>query len=328
MVEIPVRHTSFLSKLDVCMWEGGDRKLSIMHAILNLKLVAAGTSQLFAEHREENMRICMRSDAEVIVKRINGKIVYETQQMILRFIEIWQATFPNASFSFAREDRVVCEGQLRNNESDISSEIYPIQRSIKDSFLYIPVPYSRSRISFLTGYDIANITRADVASALDSVNLFQDQVYWLIFSFALLFILLVVVASIFAHRRELLWLGMMDLVEPIGYQPRRRQSRRSIITQQGYLRRIALSRVRLFFRHRNDAPRWLCLLSTSFTFYLTTYFCATYSTSSVVERKPAVLDTYEKLAVHPNASVFFFDFGFGTSEPFKNAPADSVKDLG
>ena len=271
------------------------------------------------------MNICLRSDSDVTVRNDSGKITYKTLELFQHYIQIWQTAFPRASFFFTKEDEIVCEERLRNNKSDISTEVYPIDRVTDDSFFFVPVPYAASRISIVSGYDLKNISKADVASALHSVYLFQDQVYWLMFTFILLFAILLIAAAIFAHRRELLWLDMMDSIEPMNYQPRRRQSRRSVITQQGYLRRFVLSRVQLFSRNRNSAPKWLRLLFTSLTFYLTTYFCATYSTSSIVEEKPSVLGTYEKLTEHPNASVFFLNYGFRASDSFENAPANSVK---
>lgn len=271
------------------------------------------------------IRICLRSDADVIEKQVNGKTVYQTQWMVSQFIGLLQAVFANSSFYFTREDKIICEARYQNNQSDLGNEIYPIQSTVSKPFIHVPVITISSRISMLTGYDLANITQSNVASALNSIYLLQDEVYGLIGLFILLFSIFVALSSYLSFRCELLSLDIEDTIEPFNYHTLNRHSRRRVILRPGFIRRCTLRRVGQFILNQTNGPRIACLFATILAFYLSTFFCSNYSTSIIVERRPTILDSYEKLAEHANASVFFLDYGSKISDSFKNAPRSSVK---
>ena len=96
VVTIQILPSPAFSASWLCMWEVGDRKVLLcMLAWTWSELLLWQVSYLRRKHAYLTEEWCW-SDCP----KNQGK--NETQQMILRFIEIWQGTFPNASFFFAR----------------------------------------------------------------------------------------------------------------------------------------------------------------------------------------------------------------------------------
>lgn len=271
------------------------------------------------------MRACMVSKESVREKIVNDKILYDTNQLTRIRIENWQSVFTNVSFFFTNQDNKVCQDRIEKNLSDFSCELYPLDQLSDESSFFIHVPASSMRISMMTGYDVRNITTEEVASALYSFNLLEQPVYGLLLLSFILFILFIVIKCFVNHQSELLWLDRMDAFEPFNYQPLRRMMRRNIITQPGYIQQSIHNQINMFLRNTTTSPKFICISFALLTFYLMVYFMAIYSTSSIIVRRPFQLNTYEKLAKHPNASVYFIRSYPSPSDSFKNAPINSWK---
>ena len=271
------------------------------------------------------MRICFVTKEIPEKKVVDGRIEYGATEMTKSFIDIWQSALPNASFFFTDRHRTICEERLRNNESDLSLEAYPIQQPENDSHFFVPVPVVGDKVSILTGYDAQDISTKDVASAINSVNLLEPEVYMLVLAFFLLFALTVIFSALLTTHRELLWLDMIDWISPFTYRAYARKMRRQMITQPCFILKFAMKQVLLFFRDSSSAPRMTSILVTLLAFGLVTFFSCFFSTKSIVEEKPTILNTYEKLANHRNASVFFSGTLPKSSDSFRRASPDTLK---
>ena len=271
------------------------------------------------------MRICVATKTAKEGQTLDSKTKYDGDEATGLWVDMWQTALPNSSFFFTNQDRTVCEERLSNNASDFSSEAYPIEDSLDNPHFSVPVPLRSAPILMLTGYDMADIERKDVASAIHSVYLFETPVYMLMLAFLILFVLLVIGASLLRLQRELMNLDIIDSMASSIHRPRVGRMRRQVITKPGYSSKFVLRRVLLFFRDTSSAPRIISILVSLLSFGLITYFSSFFSTKSIVEEKPLILDTYEKLADHPNASVFFTGTQPHPSDSFKSAPASSVK---
>lgn len=270
------------------------------------------------------MRLCVMTKTAKEGLILAPKTRYDGDGLTGRWIEIWQTALPNASFFFTNQDRVVCEERLTNNASDLALEPYPLEQSFDNPHFFVPVPLRAAHILMLTGYNVEDIKRAEVASAINSIYLFEPPVYILMLIFVLLMMLLVLAASQLRLLDELIRLDILDSMESLIHRPIVRM-RRKLISRPGFARTYAFKQMMLFSRDTSSAPKMISILVTLLTFGLITYFGGFFSTKSIVEEKPSILDTYVKIADHSNASVFFTGTQPQPSDLFRTAPADSVK---
>ena len=110
-----------------------------------------------------------------------------------------------------------------------------------------------------------------------------------------------------------------------GMQREMIRSKKHLVTRTGYRRQLVNRQVTAFLRGSGCDSKWITLLATGLSFYLITYFSCLYSTSNIIMRSPELLDTFEKVAMHPSVSVFFMDLVFQVSPLFEGAPPSSEK---
>ena len=274
-----------------------------------------------ADHRVK-MRICVRTSNGVTRREKGGKVVYEGNERILRWMDIWDAMFDNNTFSFSKKDYALCHERITSNESDITTEWYT--PSDNETSFCVPTPNKAEKIGMLAGYDLADITKKDVASALLSYQLLDNSVYLGALVCFLALLLLAISVRLFNHYRELQLLNMLQMMDG-GLRYEELRVKKKKITRKGYSRHLVKKQVSSFIRGSDHGSRWVSLLITILSFYLLIYFCSVYSTSKIILKSPEIVDTYQKLIQHDTAVGYFDNFMLKASASFENSSAGSDK---
>lgn len=269
------------------------------------------------------MRICLRTNIPVSQTVKDGKVIYEsTAVATLGWIDAFDRVFGKSSFTFAERDYEVCEEELASNTTDLSTELY--LTSEKYTNFTIPAPSWAQKAVMLGAYDMANVTKYEMASALTSYRLLETAVYMATGTLLLILLLALIAFSLFKHHRRVEALLMMEN-SANGFDRDLIRMKRQLLTQKGFTIGMVKNQVSSFFKGSGCDFKWIGFLVTMLIFYVVFYFNSVYSTSSIVLRGPKLLTTYSEVAEHPTASAYFSDFMLKVSTNFKNAPASSVK---
>lgn len=259
----------------------------------------------------------MRTNQEVKTIKRDGKIIYTSEYGTLDWIDTWDKVFNNSTFSFSGKDYEPCYRQLITNTTDINTELYML--SDDTTHFTVPVPSVPQTVSILAGYDLRNISKHDVASALLSYQLLDTTVYLTSAMFLLIFLLMVIAVSLLQHYRELY------TVESNGMEDATICSKKTRITRRGHKVILIKQQLTSLVRGSYSDCKSISFLFSVLTFYLIIYFSSVYSTSNIVLNKPDLCDSYQKLVEHPKATAFINDFMMKISPSFEFASATSLK---
>lgn len=264
------------------------------------------------------LRICFQSVGVVENRRVNGKIVHESQDELTQsWVDIFDALNKNNSYFVARKNFVECYEQMKNNQSDLITELY--SPSTNESLLYVPAPNTASLVTMLSGYSWHDVVPFNPVSALQNFTMLDGSVYLVYSLFIVLFTLLVVASALLRLYRTIIWRE--------GHSTGRahRLQRNLKITGDGRVRSFVKEQILLFFRGHSKSFRSTTLLLLLLTFYVAVYFNAVYSTSNIVLKKPVMVDTYGKLVKHRTATGIFIAFFVKASDSFRDSHRSSVK---
>lgn len=256
-------------------------------------------------------RICMTVIGEVKLRE-DEQNFYVNEKSSAGELLMNEITHKNNTFYLTTETEE-CLERLKNNQSDYSTSMVSYFENL-DGFT-VPVPMFPSKVQFITGYRLNDydVKPRECATVIANIKLLGPFVHLasLALIFSAILIMLVGIVMQFQYKEK--------------HSRRFSLRKRSKVALFRSVMRELIKELSLVYYGYTKHFKWLSFLFAILSFYLLLSINSLYKTSHVIVIEPYVVKDYKMLLQDKKSLPIFYDSLSITSELFKFAPENSLR---